>query len=237
LKTAQSIRSCDILLKKILASTLPTSRCEIIPYGIDVPEGCVESSGLERFSVLFVGSGTQRKGLHHLLLAWQAASLPSGSQLTLICRVVDPGIAALARQMSNVHLTRGVSRNQLKDLYKSSSILVMPSLVEGFGQVYLEALAEGCPVLGTSNTCLPDLYGDEKAIWQVEPGNLDQLISMLEAASRTLPGDLAVRDRARACAARWPWARFRNGIRFALTLDKSSERETNTVLSYTNGAT
>jgi hypothetical protein len=29
--------------------------------------------------------------------------------------------------------------------------------VEGFGQVYLEALARGCPVVGTPHTALPDL--------------------------------------------------------------------------------
>jgi glycosyltransferase involved in cell wall biosynthesis len=101
-------------------------------------------------------------------------------------------------------------------LFKNSSILVMPSLVEGFGQVYLEALALGCPVLGTANTCLPDLCGDEKAIWLVQPGQIDQLVSVLESVSRTLPGNRKVRSRARACAARWPWARFRDGIRSAL---------------------
>jgi glycosyltransferase involved in cell wall biosynthesis len=104
----------------------------------------------------------------------------------------------------------------LKKLFRSSSLFVMPSLVEGFGQVYLEALAQGCPVLGTPHTCLPDLGKSTGAIFQVEPGNVDQLVSELEFLSRTIPGDTDVRRRARECAAQWPWAQFRNGIRSAL---------------------
>ena len=192
------------------------SRCAIIPYGIDVPDESIELTVSYQFSALFVGTGTQRKGLHHLLLAWQKAILPVHSRLTLVCRLIDPAIAILAHQTRNVRLIRGLSRDQLKHLFKNSSIFVMPSLVEGFGQVYLEALAQGCPVLGTANTCLPDLCGDEKAIWLVQPGQIDQLVSVLESVSRTLPGNQKVRSHAHACAARWPWARFRDGIRSAL---------------------
>jgi hypothetical protein len=80
----------------------------------------------------------------------------------------------------------------------------------------LEALAQGCPVLGTPNTCLPDLGDSSGAILQVEPGQIDQLICHFEMLSRTLPGDASIRKRARECAAQWPWARFRDGIRTAL---------------------
>ena len=46
----------------------------------------------------------------------------------------------------------------------------MPSLVEGFGQVYLEALAEGTPILGTKNTALPDLGGEEDGVFLATAG-------------------------------------------------------------------
>jgi glycosyltransferase involved in cell wall biosynthesis len=48
-------------------------------------------------------------------------------------------------------------------------------LIEGFGQVFLEALSYGCPVLSTVNTCLPDLGGESDGIFLTEVGNLDQL--------------------------------------------------------------
>jgi glycosyltransferase involved in cell wall biosynthesis len=190
--------------------------CKIVPYGIDVTDETTELSASDRFGVLFVGAGTQRKGLHHLLLAWQRASLPAGSRLTLVCRLLDPAIAAMAKQMSNVSLIPGIPGAQLKALFRTNSIFVMPSLVEGFGQVYLEALAEGCPVLGTPNTGLPDLCDNKGVIWQVEPGQVDQLVAMLETLSRRLPGDSSVRERARELAKKWPWANFRGGMRSAV---------------------
>ena len=199
------------------------SVCKVIPYGIDVLSENTHWAISDQFNALFVGAGTQRKGLHHLLLAWQKSALPTHSLLTLVCRAIDPEIEILAQQISNVRLIRGLGPDELKNLFKISTILVMPSLVEGFGQVYLEALAQGCPVLGTANTGLPDLRGDGRAIWQVEPGQIDQLVSVLECVSRTLPGNQRVRSDARACAAQWPWAHFRDGVRSALEINKSNE--------------
>jgi glycosyltransferase involved in cell wall biosynthesis len=122
----------------------------------------------------------------------------------------------MAKTMPNVHVIYGVGSNQLNELFSNSTLFAMPSLVEGFGQVYLEALAHGCPVLGTPNTGLPDLCDDNGAIWQVEPGQIDALVSTLETLSRILPGDLSIRRRAQACAVSFPWKHFRAGIRSAL---------------------
>jgi glycosyltransferase involved in cell wall biosynthesis len=202
--------------RSLLEAGAEAGRCKIIPYGIDIPDAFGASTTSNRFDVLFVGTGCQRKGLHHLLLAWQRAVLPKDSRLILVCRFIDSVLAAMAQSTQNVHLIRGVGGDQLKQLFKSSSLFAMPSLVEGFGQVYLEALAYGCPVLGTPNTGLPDLCDGHDPIWQVEPGKLDELVSTLESLSRELPGDSSVRRRAQACAARWPWRRFRVGIRSGL---------------------
>jgi glycosyltransferase involved in cell wall biosynthesis len=227
-RSRDSWKHADLILcassftrRSLLEAGAKSSICTVVPYGIDVsnvPDGRVESTASERFSALFVGSGTQRKGLHHLLLAWKKAVLPKQSRLTLVCRFIDPGIAALARQMPNVDLIYGISTDQLRCLFATSSIFIMPSLVEGFGQVYLEALAQGCPVLGTPNTGLPDVCGGDDPIWQVAPGEIDQLVSVLESLSRVLPGDSSVRRRARECARRWPWANFRKGICSALNI-------------------
>jgi glycosyltransferase involved in cell wall biosynthesis len=222
-RTRDSWKYADLILcassftrRSLLEVGADPGRCKVIPYGIDLPHVNVRSVPLDRFTALFVGTGTQRKGLHHLLLAWQRAHLPADSRLTLVCRSIDSAIASLAERTRNVHLIRGLAGDDLKRLFKDSSVLVMPSLVEGFGQVYLEALAYGCPVLGTPNTGLPDLCDGNDPIWQVEPGQIDELVSTLEFLSRKLPGDSSVRRRAQACAARWPWGRFRAGILSAL---------------------
>ena len=112
---------------------------------------------------------------------------PASSRL--VCRVMDRPLERMAAAVPGVELLRGVSAAELQRLYRESSLFVMPSLVEGFGQVYLEALASGCPVLGTPNTALPDLGGEADGIFLVEPGNIDELTSQFERLSRLLPGE------------------------------------------------
>src|SRR6185503_11385171 len=131
--------------------------CRIVPYGVEVSSRPRAEVVPQEFHAVFVGSGGQRKGLHHLLLAWQRASLPGGSKLTLVCRVIDREIERIAARTGGVQLRRGLSQTLLESTYANSTLFVMPSLVEGFGQVYLEALAQGCPVLGTPNSGLPDI--------------------------------------------------------------------------------
>jgi glycosyltransferase involved in cell wall biosynthesis len=187
--------------------------CHVIPYGIEMPSDAGASPAESGFEVLFVGSGGRRKGLHHLLLAWQRASLPSGSRLTLVCRVIDRRMAALASSMDTVQIRHGVSTAEREALYARSHLLALPSLVEGFGQVYLEALARGCPVLGTPNTALPDLGGAADGIFVVPPGDIDQLTAQLEQLSRTLPSNPSLRAAAALLAARFPWSTFRQRLR------------------------
>lgn len=198
--------------QSLLEAGCDASRCRIVPYGIDLAPVVDELSPDQGFHVVFVGSGVRRKGLHHLLLAWRQARLPSGSRLTLICRVIDQAIECLAATMPTVQLRRGVGSDDLSRIYATSTLFAMPSLVEGFGQVYLEALAQGCPVLGTLNTCLPDLGTNDGAVFVVPPGDVDALTTRLEDLSVTLPGNHQVREAARKMALRFPWEAFRRGI-------------------------
>ncbi len=220
-------RHADLILcasrftrRSLLDAGAEEKKCRVVPYGIDVhPVSGAPQPPPGAFHVIFVGSGGQRKGLHHLLYAWQRAALPADSKLTLICRTIDRGIQRLVAQTSGVELVRGVSQERLGMLYQSSTLFAMPSLVEGFGQVYLEALAQGCPVLGTENTCLPDLGDETDGIFLSPPAQVDQLAAKLEQLSVALPESAEVREAARACASRFSWPSFRDGVRRALGED------------------
>jgi glycosyltransferase involved in cell wall biosynthesis len=190
--------------------------CRVVPYGIDLPTAGAISTAPDAFRPVFVGAGGPRKGIHHLLLAWRQARLPEGSCLTLVCRAIDREVERMAEATPNVKLVRGVTAEQLNETYAQSALFVMPSLVEGFGQVYLEALAQGCPTLGTANTCLPDLGGESDGVFLVTPGKIEELTAKLEALAQTLPGNSAIRKAARACAERFTWQAFRQGLRQAL---------------------
>lgn len=211
----------------LLAAGADRARCRVIPYGVAPSEAAPPSSSeLEaqtrdgRFRALFVGSGVQRKGLHHLLVAWRTAHLPPGSELTLVCRHIDPGLEAAVAASPATVLRRHVSAEDLREMYRKSSAFVMPSLIEGFGQVFLEALIEGCPVLGTVNTCLPDVGGEEQGVFTVDVGNIEALHSQLERLAGMLPNKPAIREAARERAREFCWSRFRQGINAGLSESK-----------------
>jgi len=158
-------------------------RITVVPYGTtptNVSETVVRDPSTTRF--LYVGQGVQRKGLHHLLRAWRQAR-PQNSILRVICSQIDPNFEPLLNQ-PGIDFSRAVSRAELLTAFSSSHIFVMPSLVEGFGLVYLEALAAGCFVIATPNTGVPDLGLPEGMAMIVEPADVGQLGEALNTAQR-----------------------------------------------------
>jgi glycosyltransferase involved in cell wall biosynthesis len=83
-------------------------------------------------------------------------------------RVVGGGddLARLKRLAERVGVSRyvafmgEVSDSELRELYKSCSLFVMPSEAEGFGIVFLEAMAYGKPVVGGAHAGTPSVVKD-----------------------------------------------------------------------------
>ena len=230
-RTANCWRPADLIMcastftrRTLLEAGADFERCTVVPYGFEMPPLPFEAfngdettnGGPTRFRALFVGSGVQRKGLHHLLHAWHRARLPTDSELTLVCRNLDPGLEELVDRNRATRLIRGVSGGQLAQLYREHSLFVMPSLTEGFGQVFLEALSFGCPVLGTVHTCLPDLGTEEDGVFLSGVADLDDLIHQLERLAEWLPARSELRARAESRARKFTWARFREGVKSCL---------------------
>jgi glycosyltransferase involved in cell wall biosynthesis len=203
----------------LLEAGADSARCIVIPYGIDDTIIKGEDSPPPRagFHVLFVGTGSQRKGLHHLLRAWNIAKLPKESSLTIVSRHSDPGLnSALTASRRTTLLSGGVSARELKNLYATSTLFAMPSLIEGFGAVFLEAMSHGCPVLGTSHTCLPDLGAESEGVFLTPIGDSTAMAARLESLAVALPCNLALRRAAADRAMEFTWPRFRHGLNLAL---------------------
>ncbi len=216
-QVTDSWRHADAVVcaSRMTARSLEHAGCEparitVVPYGFaaigPAPPRCAE--GPARF--LFVGQGIQRKGLHHLLRAWRTVD-PARARLTLVCYSIDPGIARLAEQ-PGVELRGRQDRASLDSLLQTADVLIMPSLVEGFGLTYLEGLAAGCHVVGTANTGLPDLPLSDAARTLVPVGDsaalaeaIDALIARREAGGFD-PAAIAAEAR------RWTWDQFRGRI-------------------------
>ena len=49
--------------------------------------------------------------------------------------------------------------SQLAALYRGAELLVLPSVLEGFGLPVIEAMASGTPVVAARSSCLPEIAG------------------------------------------------------------------------------
>ena len=202
--------------RSLIRAGASPDRMTIASYGIapsGIPGGQPAAPLPETgFRVLFVGSAIQRKGIHYLLKAWEMADLPTGAQLTVVARSYDRDFFDPARLPAGCTYHAGVDRARLAQLYASSTLFCMPSLIEGFGQVYLEALAAGLPVLGTPNTCLPDIGDEVDGVFIAPAGDAMALARKLETLAGRLPGNMDVRESARQVAGQFGWQNFRSSI-------------------------
>jgi phosphatidylinositol alpha-1,6-mannosyltransferase len=86
-----------------------------------------------------------------------------------------PRLEALARQQDVATWVRFLGKtpyDQLPDLYRAADLFVLPSTGEGFGIVFLEAMACGTPALGLAVGGAPDALGDGELGYCVEAADL-----------------------------------------------------------------
>jgi len=99
----------------------------------------------------------------------------------------------------HVHFLRGLSYAEIAACYSACEIFAMPSRGEGFGLVYLEAMACGKPVIGGSHGGAPEVIEDGKTGFLVEHGDASQLAASLQTllADPALGREMGARGRRR----------------------------------------
>jgi glycosyltransferase involved in cell wall biosynthesis len=150
-----------------------------VQIGVDAnffsPSARIADSPPAIFRVCCVGRVEFAKGVAYLLEAWNRLGL-AHSELVLVGEV-KPQMKSLLRSYANrgVRLAGILPPSEVARCYRESSVFVLPSLNEGFGQVLLEAMASGLPVVATDRTGANDCmkHGTEGLI--VPARNADAL--------------------------------------------------------------
>ena len=173
------------------------SRVRVLPWGLD-PNFETKLMGLSGVSVppefpkgrviltvgrwlaaeRYKGMDTLIKALPRLLLRWpevQLAMVGEGDDKEWL---VD--IARHSGVQKHVHFLSGLTYGQLSACYAASEIFALPSRGEGFGFVYLEAMARGKPVIGGAHGGAPEVIEDGKTGYVVPHGDAAQLATAME---------------------------------------------------------
>ncbi|RLC50643.1 MAG: hypothetical protein DRH79_07315 [Candidatus Cloacimonadota bacterium] len=80
-----------------------------------------------------------------------------------------------------VIFTGFVPDEELSVFYKNARVFLYPSLYEGFGIPVLEAMSEGCPVITSNISSLPEVAGDAAIL--INPENSDELSDAINKIS------------------------------------------------------
>jgi glycosyltransferase involved in cell wall biosynthesis len=143
------------------------------------PEGrVVLTVGRWRTDERYKGMDTLITALPRLLPRWpelQLAAVGEGDD-----RVWLEDLAEENGVQRHVHFISGLSYAELAACYAHSEIFALPSRGEGFGLVYLEAMACGKPVIGGAHGGAPEVIEDGKTGYLVQHGDAAQLATAIE---------------------------------------------------------
>lgn len=111
--------------------------------------------------LLFNGNVFPHKNVSRLIDAFALISATQSSLHLVIAGKLNDGAQELKQQTKNskIHWLGYVSDENLRWLFENASAYVYPSLSEGFGLPGLEAMKYKLPLVSSSATCLPEVYG------------------------------------------------------------------------------
>jgi len=156
LRSAAAVITPSLTTKNLLEAhyRLSSEKIRVIPHGVPVPtRRRSAAAGSEAPLVLCIGRAGPMKNIETLLAAHRL--LPPGirGRLVFVGAEAPPGGAAEA----GVVFRGAVSEAEKLELLDRASLLVCPSLYEGFGFPPLEAMARGCPVITSRTGSLPEV--------------------------------------------------------------------------------
>lgn len=191
---------------------VPAEKVVIVARGADVEKFTPAERPPEKFIALFAGALIERKGVHHLLKAWQSLGLKD-AELWLV-GAVHPEIEPALRQWSSPTVKVLGFSDDLPGLFRRASVFVFPSECEGWAKVTFEAAAAGLPMIGTRES--GDSVIDGVTGWLVPANDPEALAERLAhaAAHQDTLAAMGAASRRRVVHG-YQWQHFRLRLRHA----------------------
>lgn len=149
----QSLKSSDYriynskLAKRIMENSheYRDNQYRVIYNGVDTSKFSEGNQNEQKKFALFVGGSSERKGFNRIINGYSIAKNPV--KLKVVGDLTEKSITNKAKKMSSIDLLGRVDHDELVQLYQEATILLHPALYETFGNVILESLSCGTPVV------------------------------------------------------------------------------------------
>lgn len=127
----------------------------------------------DKFTLLYVGRLAREKSVDMLLTAYELLDESLKERTQLLLAGGGPMFSKLKRICRNpsVRFLGFRQGEELSELYGSADLFVFPSATETFGNVVLEAMASGLPVIGASAGGVGGIVRHEETGWLCAPGD------------------------------------------------------------------
>lgn len=144
--------------------------------------GCDREDSKTNQKILCVGNYVPRKGIIHLIEAFSQINRHNFTLHLVGNRKKNSSYYnQLKKAVEKLKLTEcvvfhdGSNQENIKQLYASADIFVLPSFKETFGIVFLEAMHYGLPIITTNVSAMPELIEEGKNGFLVPPGDSQAL--------------------------------------------------------------
>ncbi|HET9223359.1 MAG TPA: glycosyltransferase family 4 protein [Roseiflexaceae bacterium] len=170
---------------------VPAERVRLVPEGIDLARWrrmlAAQPCASDGMTILCVARHYPRKHIADLLRA-----LPAVRRVVPRARAVIVGdgpehsnLRALSAQLGLDDAVQFLGSlpddTQVARCYRQADVFCMPSVQEGFGIVFLEAMAAGLPIVATCSAAIPEVVPHGQAGSLVAPGDVAALAEALSA--------------------------------------------------------
>jgi glycosyltransferase involved in cell wall biosynthesis len=217
--------SKDILPFRTDYPFVPDSKVSILRNGVSPPTIAARTSkNSGSLVILFVGRvDDPRKGFAVLADAFSIFNL--NARIKVVLKVIGTVSESYKSQLvarfgSAIEIVGEVCEEELELGYSNADLFVMPSLYEGFGMPFIEAMRYGVPVIGTNVGGVPEVVPENAGIL-VPVGDVDALA---KAITRLVNDDVE-RQNMGACGKQWSKAFYWDAIIDQLELDYFSFHE------------
>jgi glycosyltransferase involved in cell wall biosynthesis len=173
---------------RLLLEVAP-ERIRVIPNGVDPAyrtpisseevDGVLARRRLPKGGILYVGTEEKRKNLVNLAMAYMGLARRRPRLPPLVLVGPGSGWAQGGSVVGPQILSTGyLETREVRALMAASSLLVLPSLEEGFGLPVAEAMAAGLPVVCSRGSALEEIAG--RAATLVDPLNTKSIADGIE---------------------------------------------------------